>query len=631
MINEQQKNLVLAIVISVAIVFGFEFFFNKKKEDAPQDQTAQTQQNKKSKAPQKTLKQLRADAMNPKQSATPAVPSGAPTPPGAQVSAPTPTTAPHIPTPTTAGVPQTPTAATAPQAAAAAITKQARSALLKQSPRITINTPRLHGSIALKGGRIDDLTFANYRETLDPKSAEITLLSPSGGQTGYFSDFGWVAAGGATTVPDANTVWQANRTSLTPSNPVTLTWNNGKGVVFKRTIAVDNDYMFTITQRVENAGGQAITLHPYGLVLRRGTPETTGFYILHEGLLGVFNGVLQEVDYDDLQEQKTIQNKTTGGWIGITDKYWLTALVPDQKKKFSTRFFYRKEQGTGADLYQTDYLGPAQTLAPHGTVESVTRFFGGAKELRVLDQYMEKDGIDKFDLAIDWGWFWFLTKPIFVAMVWIFDYVKNYGIAIILITILIKLIFFPLANKSYVAMSKMKKLQPEMKKLQERFKDDKQRLNQEMMALYKREGANPASGCLPIVVQIPVFFALYKVLFVTIEMRHAPFFGWIQDLSAPDPTSLFNLFGLIPWTPPEFLMIGIWPLIMGGTMYLQQLLNPQPADPVQAKIFMFLPLVFTILLATFPAGLVIYWAVNNTLSIAQQWVIMRRMGVAVKS
>ena len=635
MINEQQKNLILAILISVGIVLGFEFFFNKDKQQQPQDQVAQTQ-SQKPKAKQKTLRQLKADAAKLNQKSSPATQSGALTPPGAAApqaptQAPASKTAPHIPTPKTAGVPQSPTAATVPQAAAVAATKQARSTLLKKSPRVTINTRRLHGSINLKGGRIDDLSFANYRETLDPKSDEIILLSPSGGQSGYFSEFGWVAGGGATPVPDSNTLWEANKTTLTISAPVVLTWKNGKGLTFKRTITVDENYMFTITQRVENGSGQALSLHPYGLVLRRGTPEVTGFYILHEGLLGVFNGVLQEVDYDDLQEQKIIQNKSAGGWIGITDKYWLTALVPDQKKQFNTRFFYRKEAGTGTDLYQTDYLGPAQSLQPHGTIEFKTRFFSGAKELRVLNGYMEKDGIEKFDLAIDWGWFWFLTKPIFQAMVWIYDYVNNYGIAIILITIMIKILFFPLANKSYVAMSKMKLLQPEMKKLQERFKDDKQRLNQEMMALYKREGANPASGCLPIVVQIPVFFALYKVLFVTIEMRHAPFFGWIQDLSAPDPTSLFNLFGLIPWTPPEFLMIGVWPLIMGGSMYLQQLLNPQPADPVQAKIFMFLPLIFTILLATFPSGLVIYWAVNNILSIAQQWVIMRRMGVTIKT
>ena len=615
MINEQQRNLLLAIVISVAIVLGFEFLYPKEKRQAQpqQTQTEQAQKQQTAKAPPKSAPQTAPADRQTAQGKTTA-PVTAPS--GAQQ----PADSPSIPMPDAASIPQAPVA----PGADAALAKQTRANLLKRSPRIRIDTPRLHGSVALKGGRIDDLTLADYRATLDPKSAEIILLSPSNGHGGYFAEFGWVAGAGATPVPDANTLWQADRQTLTPAAPVTLSWNNGKGLTFKRTIAVDKDYLFTITQRVENQGGQAVTLYPYGLILRRGTPQVTGFYILHEGLLGVFNGVLQEVDYEDIRDKKTMQNKSTGGWLGITDKYWLTALVPDQQKEVSTRFFSRKEQNL--DLYQTDFLGQAVTLQPNGSAQSVTRFFGGAKEMKNLTKYMDQNKIEKFDLAIDWGWFWFLTKPIFIAMIWIYEYVLNYGVAIILLTIAIKIVFFPLANKSYEAMSKMKKLQPEMEKLRDRFKEDKQRLNQEMMALYKREGANPASGCLPILIQIPVFFALYKVLFVTIEMRHAPFFGWIHDLSAPDPTTLFNLFGLIPWTPPEFLMIGVWPLIMGGSMYLQQMLNPQPADPVQAKIFMFLPLVFTILLAQFPAGLVIYWAVNNVLSIAQQWVIMKRMG-----
>ncbi len=620
MLNEQQKNLLLAIVLSVCIVVGFELIYPKKEQPAPPPQT-QSQQDQKPAKKQTTLKDIKQAA---KQSAKTQSPPSVPSPGTPQPTAPQASQS-NIPTPQTAGTPQAPSAPSG--SSVTAPSGKARASLLKQSERVQIRTLLLNGSIALTGGRIDDLSLTTYRETLDPKSPEIVLLSPSNQTSGYFAEFGWVATGGTTPVPNAKTVWQADRSTLTVDRPVTLTWKNGKGLIFKRTISIDRDYMFTIIQRVENQGGQIVNMHPYGLVLRRGTPDVTGFYILHEGLLGVFNGVLNEVDYDDLQEQKTIQQSATGGWIGITDKYWLAALVPDQKKKNNSRFFYRKEPGTGADLYQTDYLGPAQKLSPHGSIISETRFFGGAKELRVLDKYMTQGGVEKFDLAIDWGWFWFLTKPIFVAMIWINDYVNNYGLAIIILTIIIKLVFFPLANKSYAAMSKMKKLQPEMKKLQEQYKEDKQRLNQEMMALYKREGANPASGCLPILIQIPVFFALYKVLFVTIEMRHAPFFGWIQDLSAPDPTSMFNLFGLIPWTPPEFLMIGVWPLIMGGSMYLQQLLNPQPADPVQAKIFMFLPLVFTILLAQFPAGLVIYWAINNILSIAQQWVIMKKMGV----
>jgi YidC/Oxa1 family membrane protein insertase len=343
-------------------------------------------------------------------------------------------------------------------------------------------------------------------------------------------------------------------------------------------------------------------------------------------LLGVLEGTLKEIDYDELQDEKVIEQPTTGGWVGITDKYWLAALVPDQKTPVQTRFTYRAENDV--DKYQVDFMGPQMTVKPGGVVEATDHLFAGAKEVKLLDGYTENLGIARLDLAIDFGWFYFLTKPIFYTLIYINDLVGNFGVAILLLTIVIKLLFFPLANKSYRAMSKMKKLQPEMMKLRERFGDDKQRINQEMMALYKREKANPAAGCLPMIVQIPVFFALYKVLFVTIEMRQAPFFGWIQDLSAPDPTTFFNLFGLLPFTPPDFLMIGIWPLIMGTTMFLQQRLNPTPADPVQAKIFMFLPIVFTVLLAPFPAGLVIYWAWNNTLSILQQWVIMRRMGVS---
>ncbi len=388
---------------------------------------------------------------------------------------------------------------------------------------------------------------------------------------------------------------------------------------------MDGDFMFTITQRVENKGNLPVTLHPYGLIRRQGTPEITGFYILHEGPYGVFDGTLLEVDYDDLDDEGLVKKTGTGGWIGITDKYWLTALVPDQKARTDSRFTHREDDGK--DRYQVDYLGSKTVVAAGGRSEVRSHFFAGAKEVDLLDSYMESLGVQRFDLAIDWGWLYFLTKPIFHGLVLINGYVGNFGLAILVLTVGIKLAFFPLANKSYTAMSKMKKLQPEMLKLRERFGEDKARLNQEMMALYKREKTNPASGCLPIVIQIPVFFALYKVLFVTIEMRHTPFYGWIQDLSAPDPYSVFNLFGLLPFALPDFLMIGAWPLFMGLTMFLQQKLNPQPPDPVQAKIFMFLPIMFTFLLARFPAGLVIYWAWNNLLSIIQQWVIMRRMGV----
>ncbi|MEE8332515.1 MAG: membrane protein insertase YidC, partial [Alphaproteobacteria bacterium] len=476
--------------------------------------------------------------------------------------------------------------------------------------------------------QIDDLTMLDYRETVKPNSPQITLLSPTGMEQPYFSQFGWVGANQNIRLPDAGTVWTANQTMLGINTPVTLRWDNGAGLRFKRTVSIDENYMFSITQTVTNSGASPVTLYPYGLISRTGVPDTLGFYILHEGLLGVFNGQLKEVDYDDLDETGQIAQKTTGGWIGITDKYWLVALVPDQKAAMQTHFRHTLDNNK-INKYQADYLGGAYVIAPGGAATVDNRLFAGAKEVPLLDAYEENLGIARFDLAVDFGWFYFLTKPIFYALVYFYGVLGNYGLAILLLTVLIKLIFFPLANKSYVSMSAMKKLQPKMVTLRERYKDDKAKQNEAMMKLYRDEKVNPASGCLPIVVQIPVFFALYKVLFVSIEMRHTPFYGWIQDLSARDPTTLFNLFGLIPWSPPDFLMIGVWPVIMGVTMFLQQKLNPAPADPMQAKIFMFLPFVFTIMLATFPAGLVIYWTWNNLLSITQQWVIMRRMGVKI--
>jgi YidC/Oxa1 family membrane protein insertase len=510
---------------------------------------------------------------------------------------------------------------------AAELQMAGRADLLEKSARVNIDAPRLHGSLSLVGGRLDDLTLSDYHEELDKSSPPIVLLSPSGSKGAYFTDYGWVGEG--INLPTSETLWSASSQTLSMEKPVTLSWDNGQGLIFKRTYAIDDGYMFTVTQAVENNSGKPVTLHPYALMSRHGAPEVTGFYILHEGLLGVFDETLQEVDYDEMQETNSVQNKTTGGWLGITDKYWLVALVPDQKTPVTSRFTYRNDQGL--EKYQADFLGQPVTIAAGAGGSVTSHLFTGAKEVKLLDRYESDIGIARFDLAIDFGWFYFLTKPIFYTMIFINEHVGNFGIAILLLTVLIKLLFFPLANKSYTSMSKMKKLQPEMVKLRERFGDDKTKLNQEMMALYKREKANPASGCLPMLVQIPVFFSLYKVLFVTIEMRHAPFFGWIQDLSAPDPTDIFNLFGLIPWDPstvlPEPLLIGVWPLIMGITMFLQQKLNPQPADPVQAKVFMFLPIMFTFLLARFPAGLVIYWAWNNLLSIIQQKVIMMKMGV----
>ena len=429
----------------------------------------------------------------------------------------------------------------------------------------------------------------------------------------------------ATAVPGRDTQWQADGEKIGPSEPVTLSWDNDQGLRFVRTVGVDEHYMFTITQRVENTGDKPVSLHPYGLISRWGTPHTLGFYILHEGPIGVLGDKLHEIDYKDLREDGDVELPSTGGWMGITDKYWLTSLVPDQDSELVANF--RHYLTDGEDRYQVDYLRPAMSVAPGQSIEVTDRFFAGAKEVQLLDAYGDRYGIPLFDRAVDFGWFYFLTKPIFHILHFFYQMIGNYGVAILLLTLLVKLLFYPLANKSYRAMSQMKKLQPEMMRLREEFGDDKVRLNQELMALYKKEKVNPVSGCLPIVVQIPVFFALYKVLFVSIEMRHAPFFGWIQDLSAPDPTSIFNLFGLLPFDPPGFLMIGIWPLLMGATMLLQTKLNPQPADPIQAKVMMLLPAMFIFLFATFPAGLVIYWTWNNVLSIAQQWVIMKRMGV----
>ena len=498
---------------------------------------------------------------------------------------------------------------------------------LAATARIEVRSSRLRGSISVAGGRIDDITLIDYRETIDPESPQIVLLSPQGSRDAYFAEFGWIGPEGL--VPDRDSIWRADSKLLTTEQPVTLSWDNGKGLVFTRRIEIDENYLFTITQRVSNRGTAPVELLPYSLINRTNTPETLGFYILHEGLLGVFDGTLTEIDYSDLQDepQGTESYQSTGGWIGITDKYWLIALVPDQSEPINARFIHTN--ANGVDKYQVDTLRGALTVPAGGAIEITDRVFVGAKEVRILDAYAEAYGIVNFDLAVDFGWFYFITKPIFFVMSYFNSHIGNYGLAILMLTVLIKAAFFPLANKSYKAMSKMKKLQPKITELREKFGDDKAAMQKEMMALYKTEKVNPAAGCLPVVIQIPVFFSLYKVLFVTIEMRHAPFFGWIQDLSAPDPTSVFNLFGLIPWVPPDFLNIGAWALLMGFTMWLQQKLNPQPADPTQAKIMMMLPIMFTFILARFPAGLVIYWCWNNILSIAQQWIIMKRMGVKI--
>jgi YidC/Oxa1 family membrane protein insertase len=504
-------------------------------------------------------------------------------------------------------------------------------AVLAETSRIKIETPKLSGSINLTGARLDDLHLSTYHEELSKDSPTITLLAPSGSDKAYYAEFGWVDSARNLKLPTAQTVWTAPEgATLTQATPLVLTWDNGEGLLFTRTISVDANYLFTVEQIVENKTESAIALFPYGLVSRHGQPQTTGLYILHEGLIGVAGeDGLQEIDYDDLVDTKLEKPaKVTDGWVGITDKYWATALIPPQGQGFQPTFRY--SDASGKPAFQSDYLGDAVGIAAGSTASFKTNLFAGAKEVDVLEQVQGVTNAKNFDLLIDWGWFYFITKPMFVAIDFLFGLVGNFGVAILLITVLVKLVFFPLANKSYASMSKMKMLQPKMEEIKEKFGNDKQAQQKAIMDLYREEKVNPLAGCLPILIQIPVFFSLYKVLFITIEMRHAPFFGWIQDLSAPDPTNLFTLFGLIPWDPPSFLILGIWPLIMGVTMFIQMKLNPAPTDPTQAMIFNWMPVIFTFMLATFPAGLVIYWAWNNTLSILQQAAIMKKHGVPIE-
>ena len=493
--------------------------------------------------------------------------------------------------------------------------------------RINIINDELQGSISLLGARIDDLVLKKYRKTLDPESDQIRFLKKIDEREPFFIQFGW-SSPNKNKVPNGNTVWKGSKSSLDPNNPVTLSWNNGEGLKFSQIISIDDNYMIKVIQKVKNETNNSVNLYPYGLIRRSGEPKTTDFFVLHEGPLGVFDGSLKEHSYSDLKEtgQKGMSIKTeeNGGWIGITDKYWMAVLIPDQNTNSNFTFRYVNNSAS----YQTDFLGELSKIPANGEIEIVSRVFSGAKKLNLLDKYEEDLKIKNFDLAIDFGWFYFLTKPFFYALSWANNILGNFGLAILAITVVVKIIFFPLANKSYKSMARMRVLTPQLQQLRERFGNDRQKMNMEMMALYKREKVNPAAGCLPILVQIPVFFALYKVLFVSIEMRQAPFFGWIKDLSALDPTSIFNLFGLLPYSTdflPDFLNLGIWPLLMGATMVLQQRLNPKPPDPVQAQIFAWMPVVFTFLLATFPAGLVIYWTWNNLLSIAQQWIITRKI------
>ena len=567
------KNFILAIALSMLIIFGWQYFYagpKLQKEHAAQ-QTAQTTTE------------------------TPAATTAA----GGQV-------------PGTAAV----------------TTALTRDDALKASPRIKIETASVTGSINLQGAQIDDLNLVKYRETIEPASPTITFLSPAGTPGALFAEQGFIAATGTTAkLPDPKTLWTAPAGAvLSEGKPVTLTWDNGEGLVFNRTIAISDEYIFTISQTVQNNTAAPVSLLPYARIQRQDTPEIAGYWVFYEGMLGVFGKSQTEVKYKDAAKAEAATHVDgTGGWLGFTDKYWATAVIPDQAKLVTGTFQHQTQDGR--DVYQTDYLSKDAVVVPAGgSATYQDQFFAGAKVVETITAIGDKYKIARFDLMIDWGWFYFLTKPMFYLLEWIKGLVGNFGIAILIATVLVKAAVFPLANKSYASMSKMKKLQPEMKKLKELYPDDKMKQQQAMMELYKREKVSPLSGCLPVVVQIPVFFSLYKVILTSIELRHAPFYGWIHDLSAPDPTSFFNLFGLLPFTPPAALAIGVWPLLMGITMWVQMRLNPTPPDPVQASMFNWMPVIFTFMLGTFPVGLVIYWAWSNTLSIIQQSYIMKRHG-----
>ena len=506
--------------------------------------------------------------------------------------------------------------------------KDRTAALAADGARVAIDTAAVDGSIRLTGARFDDLNLRRYRTELAATSPEINLLQPVGVTNPYYAEFGWTPDPGVPAkVPGKDTPWTlASGDTLSPGKPVVLTWDNGEGLVFTRTVEVDENYMFTVKDAVENKGAGPAKLYPYGIIVRGGVPFFHKIWVVHQGMVGVMNGTLHEKDYDEIVEEgaRNDTQETTGGWLGFTDHYWMAALIPDQKEPIAASF-RAANQGTW-ELYTSDFLyKTARDIAPGGKAEVTHRLFAGAKVVSLLGDYQEKLGIERFDMAVDWGWFFFLTKPIFLLLDWLYGIVGNFGVAILLLTVILKAVFFPLANKSYESMAKMKKIQPEMLALRERWKDEPAKQQQEMLALYRREKVNPVSGCLPMLLQIPDFFSLYKVLYVTIEMRHAPFFGWVQDLSAHDPTSIFNLFGLLPYAVPAALVIGAWPIINGIVMWVQMKMNPPAPDPTQQRIFGFMPWVFMFMLASFPAGLVIYWAWNGLLSITQQYVIMRRM------
>ncbi|MDC1250857.1 membrane protein insertase YidC [Pelagibacteraceae bacterium] len=498
--------------------------------------------------------------------------------------------------------------------------KLSRTDALKENDRIQFENESVVGSISLKGAAIDDLTFKEYNIELN-KNEKITLLNPRNVEDGYLIESGFVSTNKNIDIPDASTVWEVSGNKrLTNNNPVKLAWSNTQGIIFEKHISLDDQFLFTVKEKIINSSDKSYNFYSYGQIIRNELPEISGFYILHEGFLSVLDDQLIEEDYDDIQEKKFTQIAQEG-FVAISDKFWVTSVIPPKGKEFKTTFDYKNK-------FRANYISTKGIeVKANSSIEEKIQIIVAAKRVNVIDGYAENLDINKFDLAIDWGFMYFITKPLFFVLDYFFKLLGNYGLAIIAVTICIRLAFFPLANFSFKSMGKMKLLAPEMARLKELHKDDKMKLQQAMMALYKKEKVNPMSGCLPILVQIPVFFALYKVLFVTIEMRHMPFYGWIHDLSDRDPTSLFNVFGLLPWDPPSFLLIGAWPIIMGITMFIQQKLNPTPPDPIQAKIFMFFPVFLTVILAPFPAGLVIYWSFNNIFTMIQQYIVQRKMTI----
>ena len=560
---DNQKNLLIAVVLSVVILVGFDFFFKPEKKQFQENSVEQTQMNQRvDSGEDDNLPSINSQIEN----------------------------------------------------------KANKDDKLVEE-RITFNSKRLSGTINLIGATMDDLSLKDYFETIN-KENKIKILNPVSSVSPYFLRIGWASPDKSIKLPNKDSKWKSLKKSYSENEKIELEWNNGEGLTFFRTIEFDENFLISVVDKVQNKSPKTIKLTNFSYLRRLNYRPANKFFILHEGPLGVFNDTLKEVSYDEIEENNEIIETTKNGWIGYTDHYWQVTIFPETNETFKARFKNLKNRNNSV---QIDFINEnIKTLKSGESLKTKSYIFAGAKEVPLIDQYIKKIGINKLDLSVDFGWFYFLTKPLFYALHFLSSLVGNFGVGIIILTICIRIVLFPLANKSFKSMNSMRMITPEIQRIRERYKDDRQRMNQEMFAMYKEKKINPAAGCLPILIQIPIFFALYKVLFVSIEMRHAPFFGWIQDLSAPDPTSLFNLFGLIPWDTPAFLTIGIWPILMGVTMFLQQKINPPPPDPLQAKIFMMLPFIFTFLLATFPSGMVVYWTVNNILSIAQQYILLRK-------